>query len=140
MWRIRLIHLEGSRTGQVDLFPAARLSSVALGRDPGCDVRFHPTDDAVVSRNHALIEWSHEDDPPLFRLSDLLSRNGTFVNGRRIASPVLLADGDHIQLGNGPCLRFCIERADLHDGVGGRSAPGTAQVPAVTVSGRRVPR
>jgi pSer/pThr/pTyr-binding forkhead associated (FHA) protein len=141
MWRIRLTHLEGSRSGQVDLFPATRLSSLSLGRDPACDVRFHPTDDVVVSRNHAIIEWSREDDPPLFRLSDLLSRNGTFVNGRRIASPVLLGDGDSIRLGaDGPCLRFGIERADAHDAAAGRPAPGTAQVPAVTVGGRRAPR
>jgi hypothetical protein len=141
VWRIRLTHLEGSRAGQDDLFPATRLSSLSLGRDPGCDVRFHPTGDVVVSRNHALIEWSREDDPPLFRLSDLLSRNGTFVNDRRIASPVLLGDGDTIRLGgDGPCLRFGIERADAHDVAAAGAAPGTEQIPAVTVGGRRAPR
>lgn len=141
MWRIRLTHLDGSRAGQSDLFPVTRLSSVSIGRDPGCDVRLHPTEDAVVSRNHALIEWSPGEDPPLFRLSDLLSRNGTWVNGRRIASPVLLRDGDAIRLGaDGPCLRFEIERASAQDGGSARPAPGTEQIPAVTVSGRRTPR
>ena len=50
---------------------------------------------ASVSRRHALILVV----AGKARLEDLASKNGTFLNGRRIASPVVLADGDEVRLG-----------------------------------------
>jgi DNA-binding winged helix-turn-helix (wHTH) protein len=50
---------------------------------------------ASVSRKHARILVSEGKA----RLEDLGSKNGTFLNGRRIASPVALADGDEMRLG-----------------------------------------
>lgn len=55
-----------------------------------------------VSRAHARIR---SDAGELF-LEDLGSRNGTFVNGRRIDRVVLLSDGDKIQIGRNAVLRF----------------------------------
>jgi pSer/pThr/pTyr-binding forkhead associated (FHA) protein len=108
---------------------------LALGRDPGCEVRFHPVDDAVVSRNHALIEWE-SDDPPVFRIVDLLSSNGTFVNGRRIGRSALLRAGDVVRLGHGgPEFVFGTDTFE-HDGVAqdpGVRAPQTMEIPLVTV-------
>lgn len=128
MQRIRLRYLSGPRTGQVEVYPIARHESLSLGRDASCDVRFHPQQDVIVSRNHAMIEWS-ADSPPLFRISDLLSSNGTFLNGRRIGRSVLLRAHDQIQLGTGgPVLEF-----DVDDVLPEPSeAPGSAPRPSVT--------
>ncbi|HET7842909.1 MAG TPA: FHA domain-containing protein [Xanthomonadales bacterium] len=112
MHRIRLRYVTGPRADQIEVHPLTRHASLSLGRDPGCDVRFHPTQDTVVSRNHAMIEWTLE-SPPLFRISDLLSSNGTFLNGRRIGRSVLLRAGDRIQLGTGgPILEFSLDEGD----------------------------
>jgi DNA-binding winged helix-turn-helix (wHTH) protein len=48
-----------------------------------------------VSREHARLTIEHG----AATLEDLGSRNGTFRAGERIAAPVLLRDGDQIQLG-----------------------------------------
>lgn len=53
-----------------------------------------------VSRRHAII---HEQAPNEFYLVDLGSSNGTYVNHRRVAQPVLLRDGDVIQIGSHTC-------------------------------------
>jgi DNA-binding winged helix-turn-helix (wHTH) protein len=50
---------------------------------------------ASVSRRHARILISEGKA----RIEDLGSKNGTFLNGRRITSPVALADADEIRLG-----------------------------------------
>ena len=55
----------------------------------------------VVSGVHA--ELRH--DGGAWRLADLASRNGTFVNGRRVDTPAVLRSGDMISLGEtGPRL------------------------------------
>jgi len=127
MQRIRLQYVTGPRAGQIEIHPLTRHASLSLGRDPGCDVRFHPTEDTVVSRNHAMIEWTL-DTPPLFRISDLLSSNGTFLNGRRIGRSVLLRAGDRLQLGaGGPVIEFSLDEGD---GPGEEAQPRRA--PSVT--------
>jgi DNA-binding winged helix-turn-helix (wHTH) protein len=63
-----------------------------LGRDP--DASIH-VDHASVSRRHARISVRGSN----VVLEDLASRNGTFLAGRRIDSPVELHDGDVIGLG-----------------------------------------
>ena len=51
-------------------------------------------EDRWVSRYHA--EVHHEKDQ--YTVHDLGSKNGTLVNGQRIAAPTVLADGDEIQV------------------------------------------
>ena len=53
--------------------------------------------DEKASRRHALIHAQGQDE---FWLSDLGSRNGTYLNGRRVSQPVQLSDNDRITLGN----------------------------------------
>ena len=73
-----------------------------LGREPGLDVVIAATA-ANVSRRHAEIR--HQQG--VYHLVDLGSFNGTFLNGRRIATGEVLHDDDVIQLGpGGPSLRF----------------------------------
>ena len=50
-----------------------------------------------ISREHAMIQLAATGE---FYLTDLGSRNGSSVNGRRISIPVKLRHGDHITLGN----------------------------------------
>ena len=66
--------------------------SVTIGRAPGNTlVVEHPT----VSRQHASIKIEGED----FRIYDLGSSNGTFVNEQRVRDPVTLQDGATVRLG-----------------------------------------
>ena len=48
-----------------------------------------------VSRHHARIVVSGDAD----RVEDLGSKNGTFLNGKSVTSPRLLADGDRVRIG-----------------------------------------
>lgn len=52
-------------------------------------------DDSFVSGQHAELSFSHGQ----WRLRDLGSRNGTWVNGQRIAGPTILTSGDSVQFG-----------------------------------------
>ncbi len=65
-----------------------------VGREPPAHFIL-PDKDATISRVHFLIELN----PPLCRLTDLASSNGTFLNGRRLAAPANLCDGDEIRAG-----------------------------------------
>jgi class 3 adenylate cyclase len=61
--------------------------SVTIGRNPDSDIHIG---DATVSWNHAEL---HADPVTGFELRDVGSRNGTFVNGRRIdRSPIVESD------------------------------------------------
>lgn len=64
-----------------------------IGRDPNCDIVII-THDKQVSRRHAQI--TVEDEVVVLR--DLQSKNGTHVNSERIYDPVVLHDGDTIQI------------------------------------------
>lgn len=81
-WRIRF-HLQ-----ELDLVPGRTI----LGRDPECPISF---DDSLVSRCHAEIHVSDEG----CMLIDLGSKNGVWVNGRRIVAPCMLRSNDRIRLG-----------------------------------------
>ena len=67
---------------------------VAIGRDPASTV---PLDDPTVSRNHALIRMVGREQ---YYLIDVGSRNGSFLNDRRISTPKLLQSGDVIAIGS----------------------------------------
>ena len=68
-----------------------------VGRTAECDLRL-PV--GTVSRRHAELEWTEEG----WRIHDLQSENGTWVNGER-AFDRLLVDGDRLQFGT-VCLVF----------------------------------
>ncbi len=71
-----------------------RLASpeLILGREPGLPGTIN---DASVSRRHARLGW----DGKTASLTDLGSKNGTFVKGVRISGPTSLQDGDEVRLG-----------------------------------------
>ncbi len=78
-------------------------AETTIGRDTSNHIRLaHGT----VSRSHAKISWDGEE----YVLSDLQSRNGTFVNRSRIQRAVLRS-GDMIHFGNRGFL-FRLERPE----------------------------
>ena len=104
--RAQFTFLSGARAGQVETF---RKGYIGLGRHPLSDVRFDADRDLDVSSRHAAIVRK----PEGFVLQDLGSRNGTFVNGQRIAGETILHGGDVIGFGaNGPALEFQVLDAD----------------------------
>jgi hypothetical protein len=65
--------------------------SYVIGREAGNDIVI---EDPQVSRRHAqLIQQGHS-----YLIEDIGSTNGTYVNGKRVTAPVLLASGDMVGL------------------------------------------
>ena len=83
-----LVFVQGPGAGQ----SVALRDEVVLGRHSDTDVRIA---DDQVSRRHALIQRQGD----AYVLSDLRSRNGTYLNGERLAGPAYLRDGDTIGIG-----------------------------------------
>ncbi|MBI2567376.1 MAG: GGDEF domain-containing protein [Candidatus Schekmanbacteria bacterium] len=65
---------------------------MVIGRDENADL---PLNSRLISRHHAIIEEIGGN----FRLQDLNSTNGTFVNGDRVADSIVLKNGDIIHIG-----------------------------------------
>jgi DNA-binding winged helix-turn-helix (wHTH) protein len=63
-----------------------------IGRDESCSVRI---DVARVSRRHACIRVRGNGAS----IEDLVSKNGTFLRGRRLTGVAALDDGDEIEVG-----------------------------------------
>jgi pSer/pThr/pTyr-binding forkhead associated (FHA) protein len=105
---VQLRITEGIAKGKVFTFAAH--DTFFLGRHPDCHM--HLPDDTCVSRHHFILEAC----PPQACVRDLGSRNGTYVNGRKVGgrkegeSPeegarraypeVTLKNGDRIQVGD----------------------------------------
>jgi serine protease Do len=106
MTRIILKHLSGSRAGQASEFPLTQYKEITLGRDPNSAVSYDPEKDDLVGRYHAKITPDAV-LPGQFTITDLNSRNGTFVNKQRIIGSARVTPGDVIQLGaGGPEMTF----------------------------------
>jgi serine protease Do len=98
--RILILYTGGSRTNQTEQFPLEGITELTIGRDPSSTILFDSQRDDAVSRRHAVIRVK-QGDPPSFRIADLGSRNGTRVNGDKIAAEVELLPGDTVELGTG---------------------------------------
>jgi pSer/pThr/pTyr-binding forkhead associated (FHA) protein len=106
MQQIVIRHLSGQRASQVDRFPADLTEDLVAGRDQFASIHFDPQADDLVSRQHIKIVPDSA-NPGAFRLIDLQSRNGTYVNRRRIYGSTFLNHNDRVQLGaSGPEFRF----------------------------------
>ena len=77
-------------SGSERKFPLLDGQTWAIGRGEGCAVLLHSR---AVSRLHALIQRRDSGD---YFLVDLGSRNGSFVNGRRVSEPAQLHDNDRL--------------------------------------------
>lgn len=109
MERVVLRHLKGSKASQLEEFPLEGFGELIIGRDPNAGVRFDPDKDDLVGRQHARIARDPA-EPQRFVLTDLNSRNGTFLNKMRVVGDRPLQPGDVIQLGaGGPELQFDLD-------------------------------
>ncbi|MDQ3032136.1 MAG: response regulator [Myxococcota bacterium] len=89
----RLVVLEGAQAGRHWVLGTAR---AVIGRGTGSDVTI---EDSLVSREHAVISR----DESGWMVRDLGSRNGTFVNGRRV-DVERLRYGDRMVIGQSVLL------------------------------------
>ncbi|HWG42729.1 MAG TPA: FHA domain-containing serine/threonine-protein kinase [Gemmataceae bacterium] len=107
--RLILTAIAGPHSGQVFAFDGHE--TFLVGRSPKAHFRLQPGEskDLYISRIHFMVEVN----PPLCRVHDMNSRNGTLVNGVRIASADL-HHGDKIKAGH-TLLRVSLEEPD--DGV-----------------------
>jgi soluble lytic murein transglycosylase-like protein len=97
----RLVRVVGQRRSES--VPLER-DEFVLGRDPSCDLVLEY---ARVSRRHAAVRRMGE----RHTIADLGSTNGTTVNGRPAADPVLLQHGDVIDLAGEVALLYESEGA-----------------------------
>jgi pSer/pThr/pTyr-binding forkhead associated (FHA) protein len=124
---VRLVVEQGYRTGQS--FPLEQ-SAVTIGRSAENDLVLR---EQGVSRRHARIQRGSQG----WMLSDLGSTNGTYVNGRKLASAYVLRTGDRVTIG-GAVLLF--EEVDELIGpeaveVGRETPASAARRPALMILG-----
>lgn len=145
MERIVLRHLSGSKANQVEEFPLAHFRELTIGRDPSSTVKYDPDRDDLVGRQHARVVRDSA-SPNEFLITDLGSRNGTFVNKQRIVGTAKVVPGDVVQFGaGGPEFQFDLDprpaNAMRATRIGGdTSAPTfTPPMPATRVAGQTAP-
>jgi hypothetical protein len=106
MQRILIRHISGTRANQVDDFNAEGFKEILIGREEGASVRYDGEREDLVSRTHARIYAEPSGSSSLY-VSDLQSRNGTFLNRQRINASSRIHHGDVVQFGSGgPELRL----------------------------------
>src|SRR5688500_10804495 len=70
--------------------------AIVIGRAPDCDASVH---DIVLSRHHCKIEpGASESGQPVWIVTDLHSKNGTFLRGQKIETHTL-KDGEELRIG-----------------------------------------
>lgn len=89
--RAPVLHVLEPATRAGEVFPLD--GELTVGRGGGCQVVL--AEDTFVSQVHARV-FARDGRP---YVEDLGSRNGTFVNGKRIDTPTRLRRGDRIQFG-----------------------------------------
>lgn len=99
--RCVLVEIGGARGGKPHGVVA---TSATVGRSRTCDVCI---DDETLSRVHARVQRVGDD----WTIEDSGSRNGSFVNGVRVAKKTLRS-GDRIRLGASALLRFDLVSVD----------------------------
>lgn len=102
----KLIVATGKSAGRAIVLKRPRL---LIGRAEECDIR--PLSDEVSRRHCQVLKESDH-----VAVEDLGSRNGTFVNGKRIEAKTLLHDGDRLRVGSLEltiaCVMPSVDRSD----------------------------
>lgn len=91
--------------GEIKAAYLLQSASIKVGRSVGNDIIIQASD---ISREHLNLTWKNGS----FFAEDMKSRNGTFVNGVAINSPVQLHPSDVIRLGSLTQLHY-VPRSDL---------------------------
>ena len=110
--------LEGAR------FPVGE-DGITLGRDPDCVVVL---DDANVSRFHARLVFHNA----AIWVQDAGSRNGVFLNEKRVVRHKQFGPGDELVLGD-HCFTLELDPIEHESVMPGRVAPATASTPPSAV-------
>jgi len=98
------------------------MRTVVLGRDTTCDIVIP---DRQISRYHARITPTQEG----MILEDLDSKNGTHCNGVMLTSPLVLQDGDMVQIALAQKFQFLTSDATMPLAEGA-AQPGRLKVDA----------
>ncbi len=106
-WRVVLRVTSGPHKGRA--FTFAGHDTFLVGRSKHAHFRM-PAQDKFFSRIHFLVEVN----PPACRLVDLRSRNGTFVNGKKILAADL-KNGDRIRAGH-TAIRVSLKEGRIPEG------------------------
>jgi adenylate cyclase len=88
-----LAYLEAEIDGENRSFPIPREFALCIGRSGSVCVTL---DDDSVSRRHALLQRTEADE---YYVVDLGSRNGTYLNQKRISAASILKPDDRISIG-----------------------------------------
>lgn len=89
-------------------FPLVANHDVVIGREGFCNIVLPKRS---VSRKHARVFY----DAGQFKVEDLNSSLGTFLNGRRVGRPVVLKDGDRINIYDIPIAFVLSDEAPLSE-------------------------
>ena len=106
-----LVSVAGPPIGPFELNPA-KATAMRLGRNEQCELPL-PLREDRVSRYHARLDF----DGTRWRLTDLNSRWGTYVNGNRLAPEVDLPLGEGDLLRISPWTFMVSATAARHDSV-----------------------
>jgi diguanylate cyclase (GGDEF)-like protein len=87
-----LVHIYPSGPTMGRRYPLTE-PEILVGRGDTCTICIP---DNSISRMHAQLQAT----PEGFRVTDLGSKNGTFVNDRQLDAPAKLCDGDNLRIGN----------------------------------------
>jgi serine/threonine-protein kinase len=128
---VTLTVAEGPHRGEE--FPITRHDTFLVGRSSHAHLRL-PARDMYFSRIHFLLEAN----PPRLRLLDMGSRNGTYVNGRRV-SAADLKDGDRVKAGH-TVLHVAVKGEAEPPTPAGPPAPDVPPLPEETAAYEPIPR
>jgi serine protease Do len=102
-------HIAGSKKGQTEKFTVTNDLDIRIGRGPDNNVSFDPVKEDTISREHCRIRRNIM-APDTYELIDSQSRNGTFVNDKKITEKTVIFAGDIISLGKeGPSMEFDLD-------------------------------
>jgi len=120
--------IEALIDGERKAIPLAANMVCSIGRDSQSTIVINHH---LVSRNHAMIHCAAGGD---FLVSDLGSRNGTFVNGHNAKGAVHLRDGDQIRIGEATMVfRACAAIPDAGEHTEGDTTAGAWSQDLITV-------
>src|SRR5215472_14339760 len=91
--RINLTVTSGPHTGKV--FAFEEHDYFLVGRSKRAHFQL-PAKDKYFSRIHFMVEMN----PPVCRVMDMGSHNGTYLNGRKVEEAADIHDGDRIKAGH----------------------------------------
>lgn len=119
---VQLVHIQGPLKGEIQEFSD---SAISIGRDPSSHVHF-PKDLTIISRKHAQIVREGN----RFKLVDE-SRNGTFLNGKRVEE-AYLKDGDVLIFAEGgPKVSFLTKMMEGQPQIESAPPPSPPKEPEV---------